>query len=135
MQTPLERLLGEVPDYSFFKFFECACWPYLCPYNKQKLEFRSKKCVLLAYSSLYKGYKCLHVPTNKLYISRDVVFNENVFPFSQLPSSSAPPNSSSLLLHPDQFDDDAYTTLLLANNGAGRNRGACLELLDVVCGC
>lgn len=39
MQTPLERLLGEVPDYTFFKVFGCACWPHLRPYNKRKLEF------------------------------------------------------------------------------------------------
>jgi histone deacetylase 1/2 len=130
MQTPLERLLGEVPDYSFFKVFGCACWPHLRAYNKRKLEFRSKKCVFLGYSSLHKGYKCLHIPTNKLYISRDVVFDENLFPFSELPSSSTPPNSSTLLLHPDQFDDAAYTPLLLANNGAGKGRGVRLELLD-----
>jgi histone deacetylase 1/2 len=130
MQTPLERLLGEVPDYTFFKVFGCACWPHLRPYNKHKLEFRSKKCVFLGYSSLHKGYKCLHVPTNRVYISRDVVFDENVFPFSQLPSTSPPPTPSTHLLHPDQFDNAAYTPFLLANHGAGKGRGATLELLD-----
>jgi histone deacetylase 1/2 len=47
MKTPLEKLLHQTPDYTFLKVFGCACWPHLCPYNKQKLEFRSKKCVLL----------------------------------------------------------------------------------------
>jgi histone deacetylase 1/2 len=130
MQTPVERLLGEVPDYTFFKVFGCACWPHIRPYNKHKLEFRSKKCVFLGYSSLHKGYKCLHVPTNRLYISRDVGFDENVFPFSQLPSDSTPPKSLTTPLRPDQFDDAAYTPLLLANHGAGNGRGARLELLD-----
>jgi hypothetical protein len=81
MQSPLERLLGEAPDYTFFRVFGCACWPHLRPYNNHKLDFRSKKCVFLGYSSLHKGYKCLHVPTNRVYISRDVVFDEGVFPF------------------------------------------------------
>ena len=85
MKTPIELLLGETPDYTFFKVFGCACWPHLRPYNDRKLEFRSKKCVFLGYSSLHKGYKCLHVPTNRVYISRDVVFDENVFPFSAMP--------------------------------------------------
>jgi histone deacetylase 1/2 len=67
-------LLHELPDYTFLKVFGCACCPHLRPYNKHKLEFRSKKCVFLGYSSLHKGYKCLHVPTNRVYISRDVVF-------------------------------------------------------------
>jgi histone deacetylase 1/2 len=62
METPIERLLGETPDYTFFKVFGCACWPHLRPYNNRKLQFRSKQCVFLGYSSLHKGYKCLHVP-------------------------------------------------------------------------
>ena len=78
MKTPIEVLLNEQPDYTFLKVFGCACWPHLRPYNKRKLEFRSKKCVFLGYSSLHKGYKCLHVPTNRVYISRDVVFDEHV---------------------------------------------------------
>jgi histone deacetylase 1/2 len=31
--TPLEKLFGVTPDYSFLKTFGCACWPCLCPYN------------------------------------------------------------------------------------------------------
>ena len=95
-----------------------------------KLEFRSKKCVFLGYSSLHKGYKCLHVPTNRLYISRDVIFDENVFPFSNMPSDSNQPSTSASPLYPDQFDDAANMPLLLANHGAGSGRGATLELLD-----
>jgi histone deacetylase 1/2 len=94
MQTPLERLLGETPDYTFFKVFGCACWPHIRPYNNRKLQFRSKQCAFLGYSSLHKGYKCLHIPTNRTYISRDVVFDETVFPFSQISSDSTLPSSS-----------------------------------------
>jgi histone deacetylase 1/2 len=86
MKTPLERLFHEVPDYTFLKVFGCACWPHLRPYNSHKLELRSKKCVFLCYSSEHKGYKCFHVPTNRLFISRDVVFDETMFPFAALPT-------------------------------------------------
>jgi hypothetical protein len=55
MKTPLELLLHETPDYMFLKVFGCACWPHTHPYNNHKLEFRSKKCVFLGYSSLHKG--------------------------------------------------------------------------------
>jgi histone deacetylase 1/2 len=64
MQTHLQRLLHESPDYTFFKVFGCACWPHIRQYNNHKLDFRSKKCVFMGYSSLHKGYKCLHVPSN-----------------------------------------------------------------------
>jgi histone deacetylase 1/2 len=123
MKTPLERLLGEKPDYTFFRVFGCACWPHLRPYNNRKLDFRSKKCVFLGYSSLHKGYKCLHLPTNRVYISRDVVFDEGVFPFSQLPMSSLESTNHSTP-NIGQFDDVANTLLLLPNHGAGHGRGA-----------
>lgn len=130
MQTPLERLLGEVPDYTFFKVFGRA-WPHLRPYNHRKLEFRSKKCVFLGYSSIHKGYKCLHVPSNRMYISRDVVFDETIFPFSNLPSVTPQPSSTSTSLPmAGQFGDIAYSPLLVANHGAGPGRGARLVPLD-----
>jgi hypothetical protein len=131
MKTPLERLLRETPDYTFFKVFGCACWPHLRPYNNHKLDFRSKKCVFLGYSTLHKGYKCLHVPSNRVYISRDVIFDETVFPFSNMPvSHTPPPVTESSLLSADHFMDTAYAPSLLANHGAGTGRGARLELLS-----
>lgn len=81
--SPLERPFNVPPNYSMLKIFGCACWPHLRPYNKHKLEFRSKPCVFLGYSSLHKGYKCLDLDSSRVYISRDVVFDEIVFPFSK----------------------------------------------------
>lgn len=60
--TPLERLFNQKPDYSSMRVFGCACWPHLSPYNKHKLEFRSKRCVFLGYSTLHKGYNALMSP-------------------------------------------------------------------------
>jgi hypothetical protein len=41
---------------------------------------------------MHKGVKCLDVSTGRIYISRDVVFDENVFPFASLH-----PNAGALL--------------------------------------
>jgi hypothetical protein len=81
--TPYERLFHKKPDYKFLRVFGCACWPNLRPYNTHKLAFRSKRCVFLGYSSSHKGYKCLDVSTGRVYISRDVIFDEGVFPFRE----------------------------------------------------
>lgn len=35
----------------------------------------------LCYPPCYKGYKLLNLETNELFISRDVVFHETIFPF------------------------------------------------------
>ena len=90
--TPLERLFHQKPDYNSLKIFGCACYPNLRPYNRHKLEFRSTQCVFLGYSNLHKGYKCLEVTTGRIYISRDVVFDETLFPFAKLH-----PNAGALL--------------------------------------
>jgi hypothetical protein len=99
-KSPFEKLFHSAPDYLFLKTFGCACWPNLRPYNSHKLQPRSLQCVFLGYSLLHRGYKCLHIPTGRLYISRDVIFLENLFPFSQKnssPSSTFSDQSISLL--------------------------------------
>jgi histone deacetylase 1/2 len=92
--TPVEKLLHTKPNYDSLRIFGCACWPNLRPYNKQKLAFRSKQCVFLGYNPRHKGVKCLDVKTGRVYISRDVVFDENVFPFASLH-----PNAGHILRH------------------------------------
>jgi hypothetical protein len=101
-QSPFEKLFNCAPDYLFLKTFGCACWPNLRPYNSHKLQPRSLQCVFLGYSLLHRGYKCLHLPTGRLYISRDVVFLETLFPFFQKNSSPSPVTSgkSTSLLGP-----------------------------------
>nr|AAK02020.2 Putative gag-pol polyprotein [Oryza sativa]AAP52036.1 retrotransposon protein, putative, Ty1-copia subclass [Oryza sativa Japonica Group] len=84
--------------------------PNLRPYNHRKLEFRSKQCAFLGYSTLHKGFKCLDISTGRVYISRDVVFDEQIYPFANLhPNAGARLRSEVLVLPPDllpptQFD-------------------------------
>jgi hypothetical protein len=86
-KSPFETLFASSPNYSLLKKFRCACWPNLCPYNSNKLQSHSLQCVFLGYSIRHKGYKCFHIPSSRLYISRDVIFQESIFPF-QIPQSS-----------------------------------------------
>lgn len=82
--TPIERLFKQSPDYSSLHIFGCACWPNLRPYNQRKLPFCSTQYVFLGYSPMHKGVKCLDIKSGHVYISRDVVFNENMFSFANL---------------------------------------------------
>jgi hypothetical protein len=97
-ETPLDRLYHTKPDYTALRIFGCACWPNLRPYNKHKLAFRSKECVFLGYSNLHKGFKCLDISSGRIYISRDVIFDENVFPFSRLHENAGARLRSEILL-------------------------------------
>jgi hypothetical protein len=122
--TLVHRLLGTQPLYSSLRVFRCACWPNLRPYIKRKLAFRSTQCVFGGYSPSQKGVKCLEVSTGRVYISRDVVFDEDVFPFKNLhPNARALLRKEILLLDPslhnfvhgneqnsDHHDDNIPTT-------------------------
>lgn len=85
--TPFFRLFGQQPDYTSLRTFGCACWPNLRPYNNKKLEFRSKQCVFLGYSNQHKGFKCLDPKFGRVYISRHVIFYEQVS-FTRCPHPS-----------------------------------------------
>jgi histone deacetylase 1/2 len=98
--TPLEKLFNQPPNYTTLRTFGCACWPNMRPYNTHKLQFRSKQCVFLGYSNMHKGFKCLDIPTGRIYISRDVVFDENVFPFATLQSNAGARLQAEILLLP-----------------------------------
>ncbi|KAF5466003.1 hypothetical protein F2P56_015962 [Juglans regia] len=100
MPTPIlknishfQTLFNQQPDYKFLRVFGCACWPNLRPFNRHKMDMRSQLCVFLGYSLNHKGYNCLHIPTGRIYVSRDVRFDENSFPFSD---SISPLNSSTI---------------------------------------
>lgn len=80
-QSPYFRLFHKQPDYSFLRVFGSACYPHLRPYNHHKMDLCSSLCVFIGYSSHHMGYLCLHLPTDHLYISKNVVFDEQVFPF------------------------------------------------------
>jgi hypothetical protein len=87
---PLQELLGATPDYFHFRVFGCACWPNLRPYNSHKLQHCSIRCVFLGYSNIHEGFKCLDISKGRIYISRDLIFNESVFPFASLHSTAGP---------------------------------------------
>jgi hypothetical protein len=99
--TPLHRLLGVTPNYSNLRVFGCACWPNLRPYNTHKLQFRSLRCAFLGYSNLHKGYKCLDISTGHVYISRDVIFDETIFPFAEIHPRTGAHYTNDVLLLPD----------------------------------
>ena len=92
-KSPLQLLFNHVPDYKALRIFGCACYPNTRPSNNHKLAFRSVQCTFLGYSLTHKGYKCLN-PSDKIFISRDVIFYEHLFPFSE--SLSFQPQHSSI---------------------------------------
>lgn len=94
-KTPYEALYHKPPTYSHLKIFGCSCFPNLRPYNSNNLQFRFVRCTFLGYNTHHKGYRCLD-PNGRIFISRDVLFDETTFPHSVTSSPSSVPPSSSL---------------------------------------
>jgi hypothetical protein len=49
---------------------------------------------------MHKGFKCLDIPMGRVYISRDVIFDENNFPFANLHSNAGARLQFEMLLLP-----------------------------------
>jgi hypothetical protein len=49
---------------------------------------------------MHKGVKCLDIHTSRVYISRDVIFDENIFPFTNLHSNAGARLRSEITLLP-----------------------------------
>jgi hypothetical protein len=77
------------------------CYPNLQATSPHKLAPRSTACVFLGYPSAHKGYRCLHLSTRRIIISRHIIFDEFVFPFAK--ESLAPTSTFDFLLD-DEMD-------------------------------
>jgi len=97
-KSPYEMVHHQKPDYNFLRTFGCACWPYLRPYNRHKLDFRSKNCIFIGYSIGHRGYKCLDISTCRIFVSRHVVFDENLYPYTAPKPLNPSSNTTSVTL-------------------------------------
>lgn len=80
-QTIYELLFHKSPDLASLRIFGSACYPFIRPYNHDKLDPRTTQCIFLGYALGYKGVICFSPKHHKLWISRHVIHDETCFPF------------------------------------------------------
>jgi hypothetical protein len=84
---PHLALFGSAPSYEHMSVFGCTCYPNTTATAPHKLSPRSTRCVFISYSADHKGYRCLDLSTNRLIISRHVVFDKDSLPLAASPAS------------------------------------------------
>ncbi|KAA3452947.1 Retrovirus-related Pol polyprotein from transposon TNT 1-94 [Gossypium australe] len=75
-KTPYEAWFRFKPSLAHLKVFGCLCYVHVPAMKRDKLSKKTQPRILVGYSFVKKCYKILDPSTNKIQVSRDVIFNE-----------------------------------------------------------
>ena len=108
--TPFEILFGQAPEYDELKVFGCLAFAHNQKAKGNKFAPQSRKCVFIGYPHGKKGWKLYDLQTGDIFVSRDVKFHENEFPYetvstSQVPAYSSSPPDSNARIDVDFLED------------------------------
>jgi hypothetical protein len=101
------------------------------PETGQKFDARAKPCVFIGYPSNSKGYKLYDLINHSVFVSRDVVFHEHIFPFASHLTNF---NSNGCFVVPKPISDVVPSTSVHSHNDSvdSHNNSASHDLSNSV---
>ncbi|XP_019164275.1 PREDICTED: uncharacterized protein LOC109160431 [Ipomoea nil] len=82
-RSPLKVLTGNDVDYNQLIAFGCLCFGATVSKGRNKMQSRARKCIFLGYPANVKGYVIYDINNKSVFVSRDVKFYEENYPFKQ----------------------------------------------------
>jgi len=83
--SPHEMLYKTEADFNGLKVFGSLCYDSILSTNRTKFDPRASKCV---FKRGTKGYILLNIQSREIFVYRDVVFYEHVFPYQRVQDTS-----------------------------------------------
>ncbi|KAB2597276.1 Sc-RNase [Pyrus ussuriensis x Pyrus communis] len=74
--TPFEAISGRKPGVKHLKIFGSMCYIHIPSQKRHKLEETGEKIVFVGYGNCEKGYRVFNLRTQKVELSRSVIFDE-----------------------------------------------------------
>jgi len=81
-KTPYEVLHGKPPSYEHIRVFGSLCYAYNLRTSGDKFNSKSRRCIFVGYPYGKKGWRVYDLETRQFFVSQDVVFYENEFPYA-----------------------------------------------------
>ncbi|KAI5322324.1 hypothetical protein L3X38_031396 [Prunus dulcis] len=76
-KTPFEAFTGRKPCVKHLRVFGSICYSHIPSNLRQKFDDKACKGIFMGYGSCEKGYRIYNLQTEKIILSRSVVFDEN----------------------------------------------------------
>ena len=105
-KTPFEAWTEQKPNVGHLRVFGCAAYAHVAKDERQKLDAKSRKCVLLGYGTERKGYRLYDPRRERVFCSRDVMFDESSRGIEK--EQSVPERSSERYVELDFHDDEKH---------------------------
>lgn len=81
--TPYEKWFGKKPTVKHLRVFGCDAYVHIAKDQRTKWDKNASKCVMLGYNDASKAYRVYDPQSRKIFIRRDVKFDENLKSYNE----------------------------------------------------